>query len=534
MIRWIFISTLIIIACSGSFYAQSDVSVSNLLRYGSGKQSISDISKNLIYRENLTDAKIRFQNDITIGFRLLYDNPPEVGQSFTGLSRRFIEYRKDDLYVKVGNFSELYGKGLALNLFENRGLAYDTWADGLKASYKKNSLSASMIYGVIDFADSINFWRKENYIVTGGNVEYSLNNYLTFGLTYIDAAGKIPLPDIDYSLHTEVPEFYINLNADNFKWFVNWSQKQTYVKNTGKSIGSAVYSSLSFNTSGLGIVIDYKNYRYDERNPYDRNDFTRPGRMLPFQNPPIVQKEHSYILLSRSIHEIDFNDEVGLQAELFFSVSEDTYINFNASLASRHNFYNFIPNNFIFKKEYRSTNYLPTTNDKYSPFMEYMLEIEHSINFYTSVNVGLAQRSKVLYNDFTGEAGSHKIRSTVVPLLLQHTFNEDYSAIFQYEYESVYDNYNTRQPDYSNHFISLIGNFYSAFNLNLRYEATTNKYDLSNKKDWFTLEAGYKIGYSHNISISYGRERGGQTCSNGVCRYILPFEGFKMTFLSNI
>lgn len=532
MRKCLFILSFFIFLFAGTGYAQIRASTSNLLRYGNGVQRLGDLKKDLVYRENLTDIKFRFPYDITVGFRLLYDNPPEVGQSFKGISRRFIEYTKEELTLRAGNLTELYGRGLAVNLFENRGLAYDTWMDGVKANYKVDGLKASLLYGTIDFADSINFWRKENYTLTGGNIEYEATDFFSAGLSYVDAAGKIPLPGQTHKFRAEVPEFYFTVDAAGIKWFFDWSQKWTKLNNGETSAGSGIYSSLSFNAAGFGVLIDYKNYRYDQRDPFQRDDFTRPTRMLPFQNPPIVIKEHSYLFLSRSIHEIDFNDEVGLQVELFYSLSEETYLNLNASLSSRHDMYNYNPAGFNFTKENRNGDFLPSTEDEYSPFWEYLFEVEHSFDYFTSVNVGFAQRSKVLYNDFTGLAGTHKIHSTVIPFLLQHTFSRDYSAQVQYEFESVHDNFNTSQPEYANHFISLIGNFFSVLNANVRYEMTTNRHDLSKRKDWFTVEAGYKIGYSHNISISYGRERGGQTCSNGVCRYILPFEGFKLTFLS--
>ena len=174
------------------------------------------------------------------------------------------------------------------------------------------------------------------------------------------------------------------------------------------------------------------------------------------------------------------------------------------------------------------------TENKYSPYWEVLLEVEQTFSNGTVANLGIASRKKVLYNDITGSDGSHIISSVVVPFLAQHTFSENFSLIIQYEYESVADNFNTSQENFSNHFISTIGNFSSKFNLNLRYEITTNEYDLSGKNKWITVEAGYKIGYAHNISVSYGTERGGQVCSNGVCRYILPFEGFKFTLLSTI
>ena len=351
----------------------------------------------------------------------------------------------------------------------------------------------------------------------GGNIEYKFGKSLTTGFSYVASDGKIPLINLTYNLKAEIPEVYFTLNLLGFKWYLNWAQKWVNVIDEGTYTGRAVYSSLSYNIAGLGILIDYKDYLYDEQDPFSRYDFTRPTRMLPFQNPPIVMKEHSYILLSRSLHEIDFNDEVGFQVEIFYSPTDDTYINFNASLSSRHNYYNYNKESFSFTREERAPNFIPSTDDKYSPYWEVMIEFEQTFSNGAIANIGVASRKKVLYSEITGDAGTHKMSSIVIPLLAQHTFTEYFSAVFQYEFEAVSDNFNTRQEEYSNHFISLIGNFSAKFNLNLRYEITTNKYDLSGKDNWLTIEAGYRIGYAHNIAMSYGSERGGQTCSNGVC-----------------
>jgi hypothetical protein len=528
------ISCFCVVLFPGIINSQINTSVTNLFRYGDGNQTIIDNNIPLIYRENLTDVKFRLPHSINAGFRLLYDVPPEVGLEFKGVSRKFIEYTNEDLYVRAGDYSELYGKGLAVNLFENRGLAYDTWAEGLKASYKSGGLDASLIYGNIEFTDSINFWRTEEYVLTGGNFEYRFSKFLTAGFSYVAAEGTIPLVNRTYNLKAEIPEVYITLKALGFNWYFNWVQKWTNVIDEGTISGRAIYSSLSYSIAGLGITIDYKDYLFDEQDPFTRNDFTRPTRMLPFQNPPIVQKEHSYTFQSRAIHEVDFNDEVGFQIELFYSLTENTFLNFNGSLSSRHNYYSYNGESFSFTRMVRMSNFLPSTDDKYSPYWEAMLEIEQTFSSSTAANIGIAARKKVLYNEISGNVGSHIINSTVIPFFGQHTFTEDFSMVFQYEFEAVSDNFNTQQEEYSNHFISLIGNFFAVFNLNFRYEITTNKYDLSGKNNWFTVEAGYRIGYYHNIAVSYGSERGGQTCSNGICRYILPFEGFKFTLLSNI
>lgn len=520
---------------SGLTYAQIQPSVSTTLRYGNGEKIFSGFKKEFIYREILSDARLRLNDEFTIGFRLLYDDPPEIGQKFKGLSRRFIEYRKDELYLRVGDFSELYGRGLALNLFEERGLAYDTWMDGLNAKYEYKNLEASLIAGSMTFADSINFWREEEYSIVGGNLEYEFNKNFELGFSFINAEGKIPSVGSKEKLKAEIPEIYLSADLGDFAFYFDYSHKWTEVITNGTtSDGYGFYASMSYNIPKFGITIDYKSYKFDERNPYERYDFTRSTRMLPFQSPPIVKKEHSFVLLSRSLHQVDFNDEVGLQIDGIFTLDESTSFNFNASASSRHNLWKLQPNGFDFELEKRSGNYFPSFDDEYSPFWEFMVDVDRYFGYYTLVNLGFARRAKTIYNDITGLAGSHTIRSTVVPMLVQHTFSRNFAATFQYEYEWVYDNFNTKQERFFNQFISLAGTFFGKLSLTTRYEFTNNDYEVSGRKDWITFEAGYRVTQKLNILLSAGRERGGQTCSNGVCRYIQPFTGFRLTLLSSI
>ena len=137
-------------------------SVSNTLRYGNGERSLGIITDDFKYFENLTDVRIQLPENFTAGFRLLYDIPPEVGLEFKGIKRRFFEYDGSNLSARIGDFSQLYGRGLAINLFENRGLGYDTWMDGVKAKYKNEYFSINAIYGTLDFKDSIDNCKKRN------------------------------------------------------------------------------------------------------------------------------------------------------------------------------------------------------------------------------------------------------------------------------------------------------------------------------------------------------------------------------------
>lgn len=528
--------SILFIFISHHSYSQINTSISNLLRYGNGERVLGITEDKFQYFENLTDVRINLPGNFTVGFRLLYDDPPEVGLPFKGLARRFIEYRDDEFKIRIGNSSELYGRGLVLNLFENRGLAYDTWIDGIKASYKTKNLRASLIAGTINFSDSINIYRTEEYKIKGGNIEYDLLKNTSLGISFVSTESQIPQFDQSIAdLKAELPEIYLDVQNGPFSLFMNWAHKWSYSQIDGKSSrGYGIYSAFSYAGRSIGITLEYKNYRFDLQDPFLKNDETRTTKFLSFQNAPIVMKEHSYILLSRSLHQVNFNDDVGFQVDINFMVNPDLNFNFNYSQSSTHNSYNYSASSFQFEEDKRANNFLPSTNDKYSPFSEIFLEGEYYYDFNTAVRFGIARRTKTYYNDFTGIEGSHIIKSYVLPFQLEHTFSRNFSGIIQYEYENVDDNYNTGQQNFNNHFISILTSIYKRLSFSLRYEMTTNDFELSERKDWLISEIGYRISGSNLISLSAGRERGGQICSNGICRYILPFKGFKLTLQTSI
>ena len=121
-----------------------------------------------------------------------------------------------------------------------------------------------------------------------------------------------------------------------------------------------------------------------------------------------------------------------------------------------------------------------------------------------------------------------------MPLQINHTFSSFYSFEGQVEYEQVFDNFNVQQRYFNNYFLTLINTFASQLTFAIRYESTNNRFDVSERKDWITFESGLRISQGNTVVASYGRERGGQVCSNGVCRYIQPFEGFRFSLITNI
>lgn len=524
---------------SKNIFAQSVVpSVSNLLRYGNGERIYGSIKLKHKYFENLTDIRIALPQSFTVGFRMLYDDPPELGDTFRGISRRFIEYNKDDIYLRAGNSSALFGRGLALNLFEDRGLAYDTWMDGVQLKYSPDLFNVTILGGTIDFRDSVNITRYEIYKVRGGNFEVEPFNETVFGFSYIYSEGKIPQGTVTSgippkNIKAEIPEFYFSLNLDRLSIYLDWSRKWTNViEDKTTSTGWGLYGAVSYLGEGYGVTLDYKNYSFDILDPYGRNDLSRPTRMLPFQNSPIVQKEHSYTLLTRALHEVNFNDEVGLQLDAFYSLNDNTTLNFNASFSSIHDRYEL--NGFTFSRIKRTGNFLPSFDKEFFPYYELFLEGEHYYDISSAVRLAAAFRKYTFFNEFSSDKSSTVTNSFVIPLQIQHVFSGNYSLTFQSEHEWVGEEFKETTDKFFNHLITVINSFYSNLTATIRFEYTTSDKDVSGRKNWLSGEIGYRLMQSHVITVSYGNERGGLACSNGVCRYIQPFEGLRLAILSQI
>lgn len=70
------------------------------------------------------------------------------------------------------------------------------------------------------------------------------------------------------------------------------------------------------------------------------------------------------------------------------------------------------------------------------------------------------------------------------------------------------------------------------FIASLKHENTNQEPAGDERDSWTWGEFLYKLTNEHEISVGYGQLRGGKTCSGGVCRYELPFEGLRIRISS--
>lgn len=517
------------------------VSASNLLRYGNGKETLVGSTGKKEYFEELGEARL-FVNDFIFGVRYEYDDPIEFGTSVKGISRRYLEFTKDNFLVRAGNFYELFEKGLTLNAFENRGLGFNTQVDGIKLNYKtdikKVRITGTVEGGTIDYNDYLKPGRVEKYSIRAVNFSVKPFKPIMVGGSYLYTKGNIPSGNITTDITAEIAEGDLSLNIKSLDLFVSYANKKTITipnqlyPNFLTPRGDGLYSSLSYSRANLGVTLEYKNYRFDLVTPNERSN-TRPTKALPFQSPPTVVREHTSTLLSRFPHIVDFNDEVGYEADIFYSPKDNLTFNLNFSQASRHYDYVDIDTTLLTKYQRVERNaFLPSMLDAFSPFWEVFLEAEYYYKKNIKIKLGAARQYSVLYNNANPSA-SDLTKTYTFPLEIKYDFLKKYSLKLNGEFQSVYNTLRTGKKEFISEYVSLALSRSPDIVIVGNTEFTSDLEDPSGKKFWINGELTYKFSSANTMILYYGSERGGLKCSSGICRYVNPFNGFRLTVINN-
>jgi len=538
---------LVIIFSSSVSYAQLnlnvDAAVSNLLRYGNGYEFTGNIRSPKEYFENLTDARLSI-NGVIFGLRYEISDPIEYGLDFKGIRKRYIEYKHESgVSLRAGDFWETISRGLSLNVFEDRALGYDTGIDGVRVGYQKTfgkkypvKLKTQLIGGNINYSDYLTPERIEKYKVRSAFAEVSPIKPLTLGLNYVYSIGDLPEDQVNTVVKTNLPEANLNLNFSDFQLYAAYSHKTSLVSPneifpdpiTAK--GDGFYSSLSYSRDKIGLTLDYKNYRYDITLPDNRSN-TRPTRMLPYQNPPTAQKEHTSTLITRNPHVVDFNDEVGGQADIVYAPTDKLSFNFNGSVASRHYQYQDIDTTSItsYKRIERNDSYIPSLDDALSPFWEYYLEGEYYASDKVYAKLAFARQSSIVYNQIN-PLNSEKLFTSTVPVEIKYSLTKEYTLTLITEMQWVHNSIRVSEDkNFTNQYASLTLSRSPNLNFTFNCEFTDDDEEPTGKKSWFLGEVNYKLNQSNTITVGFGSERGGLRCANGICRFVKPFSGFRAT-----
>ena len=554
---------LCVLAPQATSAQEVDYSIANEFRYGIGEWYQNDEAETKEYLENLLNARI-YVGDFRLGFRAQLDRPREFGPDTVGLTQYFAEFSRNNLTARGGTFYNLVGQGLVFNTFESRPVGFNTLTEGVNIDFKEKRFKAGVYGGAMGYADILGTGRVEDYLVRGVWGEGRPINEITIGSSFLAATGEKTRSGFRNEFDAYLREGYIDAQYKGFGLLFNWSDKRTAgFDSTAKALtssdlyGTGWYGKASYTGSKFGIIGEYKDYRFDLVEPTDRDVSTRSTRALPFQNPPTLVPEHDKTLLARNPHTPDFNDEVGMQVTGLIYPWESLTVTILATAASRHSGYDPVEITDSLGNESldfrlvdgERLSFPELSDERFSPYWEVYAQADYYVNDDLDLSIGVQRKENTIFYDrlqFEIPTPTIEVYESTTGMV-EATYNLSQRSTLHaiLEVQGVYDSKKVTDGNdslgitpsdgrFTNSLLTLEYSRSPKWSANARLEWTSTDKEQEGRQVWPVVGGTYRIGRAHTLGAQYGWERGGVICTGGVCRFINPFTGFRLSLTSKL
>lgn len=487
-----------------SFKMPEGLSLSNQLEYSyntDDKREIFENWFNLDYRRWIFSAGLRFDvfqpNDPDPSISRGKDRFAEIDFIYF---KTEIGSRREGFKLTVGNYYELFSRGLVLKSYENRSIRIDNNLIGvnLSASYANFYLKA-----LTGMAANANNERTD--ILHAADLEFKGIKNIKLGATF--ASNK---PNVENAARTDLASVRLVPKIWNFDIYAEYGIKQNAdvnkeVFNDEESkIGEAIYGNINFYYDKFSISGEYKYY--------DNYSFTSHDRTIEYNTPPSLRMDQTYILLNRHPSQLDPNNEEGYQFEANYTFNE------NSILLANYNETNTLESSSYYQRIIGTSNPSRTQlKDFYIQFTQTWsrsLETIFAFNYNEELSSSTKNITPILENKFYfGDIHTFRV-------VLEHQQTEVVATTEKY-FDDVITLEYLRSPNIS---ISLVA------------EMKTSEPENENlKRDfWGFVRFGYNIAHHTNVSLLIGSRQAGNICIGGVCRYEPEFEGIELKILTRL
>jgi len=606
-------------------------------QYGSGFQSsieIGDTTRNsYVFREHTLDITAGYGN-FSIWSNFEFSSPPRIGPDHLGLRKLRLMWESDYLSVSAGDLYGQFGRGLALNLWESQGIDWDSSLRGIWLTARPTEkLTVDIVSGnsaggrhlpigpgvdprIRDFSED----------ATVSALLLSADNFLpnlSLGLYGVDVDAFKPwfgkmqnlfgdvetVDSVNVRTRSFSPGFFVEYFGRDYDLYVEVMKRSLEIFDTDslystpsfewiyyerESKGWGGYASVSYYPGKLGVTLEYKNYFFDDSHPDIRTKLPyHLGRLAPIMNGPTAFKEYSAVLMRRTPHIMDFEDEVGIQAEVNLNVSDDLFLVFNYAQSSRHTGFrdvNYIDGYDGWEKVETESLLWFSDNEMFYPFKEFYGEFNYH---YSPLNLDIrlmaARSSEIVesyveiinelsyWENHTQEQLDWKKRNLYTlptELTLSLPSGHGLTLYWEHQWEDYNDrNYLVYRDLSSSEIVSVttdeiltVPYYYRYVALNLskpsRYSAgfvydfasgiktgspqntdpandswleeilRNSGVDMTNK--WFGVQGSLYLTPATIFNVFYGSLQGGLKCDSGVCVYVPGIEdAFTVTITSN-
>ncbi|NCA86648.1 MAG: hypothetical protein EOM83_13950 [Clostridia bacterium] len=516
---------------------------------------------NIIYTNGDFSAGLRLEGYLNpmLGFDDRYEG--------IGIPYWFAKYKVGTLEMIAGHFYEQFGSGLILRSWEEWTLGYDNNFYGFNAHFAP--YKGIMLKGLV--GTQRYFWEPyeagNRGIVKGLDGGFYLNDMFD-GLA--EATTKIELGGSFVSKYEKTGNVYYTRNreflVDTIPWIETTTYEMTIPHNVGSWAaranighggfnfygeyarkgadpnatnsyiyrkGSAVYSTLSYSTKGLGIFLATKwidNMSYKSKLSESGNP-----AMLDINYLPAISKEHQYSMATMYPYATQANGEFGVQGQIIYTIPKKSAIGgkygatltFNYALAKsieKDSIYSDVTGSITGTEGYES-NFFSIGDLTY--YQDLNLTIDKKFSPKVKAKAGYYHQT---YNLHVIEDNIYDDKNMVYANIgvLDVTYKFDSRNSLRGELQGLF----TKEDE--GDWVAMLLEYSVSPSWFFSVQDEFNYGNPVNDKQihYYNVSMGY-MQKSNRFSLRYGRQREGLLCVGGVCRYVPASTGLTLTITSS-
>jgi hypothetical protein len=395
-----------------------------------------------------------------------YQNDPMRWQ------RAWVTYHGHNYRATVGSVGTVFGRGLALNMFEDRLLEFDNEAEGAKVDFNIGKADGTVIAGTRKTATD-----QRDSTVAGLQLHTKLSRHFDAGGYYVDVLfpdAKTWTPATPNMHHNRMVGGDVTVRSGKLTAYAELMQLMRPAEpwnnlkwQTNGADGHAVYTTASYAGNGYSITGEYKDYFHVDQ-PFGVLPTVRRWEEKA-QATPDDDKGYNFQLLMTPKNGSSWlftygQDGPHTQVPRPYTELIGTYTS-----PTKHGF-GYIAENFII-------------DDEGELWKEQRLTLNHKLD-----------------SDWTSSLVLQRKRHDTV-----YTHGYAY-LLFDTElaYKSMFD---------------------------LVFTQETSNQEKADPDQWDLWEVKYHPNDRQELNLTYGSRRAGYVCSGGVCRLEPEFDGTKVEYL---
>jgi len=408
--------------------------------------------------------------------------------------------------IRVGNFYEIFGKGMLLRAYEDRAIRIDGNMEGVQLWGTRGRLTAKGISGRMREVET----DRRTDVLHGVDLEGRVAPGLSLGGSYLLRSARDPRASATpfEPRHVEALGGRATYSHSVFDVYAEAGRLNRHFLSTvdlfsGRGYddtrGKGYYASLSvyppmdrgplaaLPIQGAAVTAQFKNY--------DRFRFQPEGSgQTDYNNPPAATRENAYTLLSRHPHFLDANDEQGFSVEANVNPSENSKVTLHRAQTDRQGGETYYHEWYA---EWRS-------------------------------HVGEAYDVALVYDIIENKETGTKDKTPVVEVEYAPGGGWSLRGEYQYQDSKVLAVDEVPARDESTHLALLEYNISSSLTVSAVGEHASEL-----DENFIYTQLDYHLSEEHFVSVTVGNRRAGYVCVGGICRFEPAFEGVEARFITS-